>query len=249
MSADLAYSRELYHLRDGKIPCTILGEVLIEVGKTSDFVELIRGTSFMGTLIQLSKKLPIIAFLVPLFVPLKAMRAIPAVFRANRAAIKARIDKMGETKHTDFMDFMISPEVPLPSTKKEVTHIEQVALQIFVAGFDPVQIIFYASIFFLLKYPNICAILTKDIRDAFKTYDEITTDALVSLGYLQAYIHETMRVHLTAPTGMPRISPGATVDGVYVPKGVSLWGFLYGKFFANCFTGGLPVEHFHSHAT
>ena len=191
-------------------------------GQTSDFVEMIRGTSFVGTLIQLSKKQPLVAFLAPLFVPLRVWRTIPAVFKANSEEVKARIDKRGKTTHPDFMDYMISPEDPPPATKQELTHIEQVAFQMFIAGFDPVQITFYAVLFFLLQHPDILAILTTEIRDKFSSYDDITSESLTKLNYLQAFISETFRMHLTTPTGMPRISPGAMVDGVYVPKGVSL---------------------------
>ncbi|KAL2258304.1 hypothetical protein VTK26DRAFT_8431 [Humicola hyalothermophila] len=205
LAADLAYSRELTHLKDGK---------------TSDFVETIRGTSFVGTLVQLSKKMSIIGLLAPLFVPLRVLRTIPAVFKANKAEVQARIDKRGKTKHPDFMDYMISPDDPPPADKKQLTHIEQVAFQMFVAGFDPVQITFYAVLFFLLKNPKAHAILAEEIRTAFNSYDEITSEALARLKYLNAFINETLRVHLTTPSGMPRISPGAVVDGVYVPKGV-----------------------------
>ncbi|KAK3940247.1 cytochrome P450 [Diplogelasinospora grovesii] len=191
MAADLAYSRELHPVKDGM---------------TSDFVETLRGTSFAGTLVQLSKKLPIIALLAPLFVPLRVLRTIPAVFRANSAEVQARIDKRGKPKHPDLMDFMISPEAPPPASQKEPTHIEKVAFQMFVACFDPVQVAFYAVLFFLLKHPKIHALLTKEIRDAFKSYDETTLDALVQLKYLHAFIYETPRVHLTTPTGMPRMS-------------------------------------------
>lgn len=188
---------------------------------TSDFVETLRGTSFVGTLVQLSKKLPIIALIAPIFVPWRVLRAIPAVFKTNSAEVKARIDKRGKTEHPDFMDYMIGPKDPPPQTRQELTHIEQVAFQMFVAGFDPVQITFYAVLFFLLKYPRTLAILSKEIRDSFQSYGELTPDSLAQLKYLQAFIHETLRMHLTTPTGMPRISPSATVDGVYVPKGVS----------------------------
>jgi cytochrome P450 len=133
-----------------------------------------------------------------------------------------RIANREQTKHPDFMDYMISPNNPEPSTKQELTHIEQVAFQLFVTGFDSIQITFYAVLFSLSKYPNIHATLIKEIRDSFQSYEEITPDALVSLEYLNAFINETLRVHLVVPNGMPRISPGAMVDGVYVPKGVSI---------------------------
>ncbi|CAG8982560.1 hypothetical protein HYALB_00007276 [Hymenoscyphus albidus] len=67
MAADLAYNRELHHMRNAK---------------SSDFIETLRGTSFVGTLMQLSKKVPIITLITPIFIPLKVLRRIPAVFQA-----------------------------------------------------------------------------------------------------------------------------------------------------------------------
>ncbi|EPE30390.1 Cytochrome P450 [Glarea lozoyensis ATCC 20868] len=205
MAADLTYNREFHHMRDGK---------------GSDFLETLRGTSFVGILMQLSKKIPMIKLITPFFIPLKVLRNVPASFRANSAEVKSRIEKRGNTAHPDFMDFMIAPDGPSPMTKKELTHIEQVALQMFIAGFDPVQITFYAFIFLLLKNPQVCTTLTKEIRDSFKSYEEITPQALLSLKYLAAFISETLRVYLPASTGSPRVSPGAIVDGVYVAKGI-----------------------------
>ncbi|KAK4206768.1 cytochrome P450 [Rhypophila decipiens] len=178
MAADLAYSREFHHVRDGK---------------TSDFVETIRSTSLAGTLFQLAKKMPLIGILAPLFVPLRVLRTIPAVLRNNV------IESM---------------------TKKELVRIEQVAFQMFVAGFDPIQIMFYAVLFLLLKYPETRVRLTNELRERFNKYEDITADALIQLPYLNALIHEALRLHLTGASGFPRVSPGAVVDGVYVPKGV-----------------------------
>lgn len=132
MAADLAYGREMTHMKDGH---------------TSDFIEMLRGTSFVGTLLQLSKKIRLIALLAPLFVPLRVLRTVPAVLKANSEEVHARIVRRGNTKHPDFMDYMISPDDPEPATKKELTHIEQVAFQMFIAGFDPVQV----SLCFLKK--------------------------------------------------------------------------------------------------
>ncbi|KAM7193008.1 Cytochrome P450 [Rhypophila sp. PSN 637] len=206
LAADLAYSREFYHVRDGK---------------TSDFVKTIRSTSLAGTLFQLAKKMPLIGILAPLFVPLRVLRTIPAVLRNNVVEVHARIDKRGKTKHPDFMDYIISPkDDPKSMTKKELVHIEQVAFQMFVAGFDPIQIMFYAVLFLLLKYPETRVRLTKELRERFNKYEDITADALIQLPYLNAHIHEALRLHLTGASGFPRVSPGAVVDGVYVPKGV-----------------------------
>ncbi|KAK3369914.1 cytochrome P450 [Podospora didyma] len=206
MGADLAYSREFNQMRDGK---------------ESDFVKMFRSTSFAGTLFQLARKLPIVGLIAPFCIPLGVWGSIPAVMRANAAEVHARIEKRGKTTHKDFMEYMIPNDAPPPTSKKEITHLEQVAIQMFIAGFDPVQIVFYAALFFALKHPKAHAALAKEIRDAFGNYEEITADSTAALPYLVGFVNETLRVHLTTPTGMPRVSPGATVDGVYVPKGAS----------------------------
>lgn len=118
------------------------------------------------------------------------------------------------------MDHMISDEDPPPSTKKQLVHIEQIAFQMFVTGFDPIQITIYTVLFFLVKNPNTCAILTKEIRESFKSYEDMNTDALLRLKYLHSVISETLHAQLTTGNGLPRRSLGATVHGVCVPKGV-----------------------------
>ncbi|KAI1863172.1 uncharacterized protein JN550_009698 [Neoarthrinium moseri] len=209
IAADLAYGRETHHVRDGK---------------SSDFIDTLRATSFPGTLWQLSGKFPLVAPFAFFFVPLKILLSMPKTFKAVSEQVQARIASRGNTKHPDYMDYMVSPEGPVPTSKKDLTHIEQVALQMFIAGFDPMQVTFFASIYFLVQNLQACSRLTKEIRDTFSSYDDITPEALSSLKYLHAFIQETLRMHPVGSNGLPRISPGATVDGVYVPKGVSLFG-------------------------
>ncbi|KAB5558036.1 isotrichodermin C-15 hydroxylase [Coniochaeta sp. 2T2.1] len=149
------------------------------------------------------------------------MFTVPAVLKANADEVRARIDRRGKTKHPDFMDYMIPTEgPPVPTGKKDLRHIEQVALQMFIAGFDPIQIQLYAAVFFLVKHGEAYARLTKEIRDAFESYGDITAEAVSKLAYLNAFIHESQRAYVITVARMPRVSPGATVDGVYVPKGV-----------------------------
>ncbi|KAI0378985.1 isotrichodermin C-15 hydroxylase [Hypomontagnella monticulosa] len=209
MSADLAYSRQLHHMRDAK---------------STDFSETLLGTSLYGTVMQITKRFPLVGPLLSpfaiLFVPPKVIRAVPKFFKMTSEEIQRRIDNRGNTTHPDFVDFMLPADAPAPTTKKEKVHVEQVATQLFIAGFDPIQITFFSCIFFLLKNPDTYKALVDEIRNTFKDYDDITADALVELKYLNAVIHETLRVHVTTITGLPRKSPGATVAGVWVPKGV-----------------------------
>ncbi|KAI0021237.1 cytochrome P450 [Xylariomycetidae sp. FL0641] len=193
LSADLAYNRELKHMENG---------------------------IFLGTLSQIGKKIPAMKIASLFFVSPSVLRLLPKFFQMNSEEVQRRIDSRGSTRHPDFVDYMLPPDAPPPATKKEKVHLEQVALQLFIAGFDPIQITLNAAFFFLLKEPEAYNLLVSEIRDAFQAYDDINADALAGLKYLHAVIQETLRSHVTTGAGMPRVSPGAMVAGVYVPKGV-----------------------------
>lgn len=59
-----------------------------------------------------------------------------------------------------------------------------------------------------------------EIRSRFKDYSEITSSSVGQLPYFHAVLNETMRLYPPVPFGPPRISPGAYVDGHYIPKKV-----------------------------
>lgn len=85
---------------------------------------------------------------------------------------------------------------------------------------------FLGVIAFSLQDPENYRRLVTEIRDAFRNYEDITADALVPLKFLHATIMEQLRVVVVGATGQPRVSPGATVDGHHIPKGVSKSTFL-----------------------
>lgn len=79
-----------------------------------------------------------------------------------------------------------------------------------------------AAVWFLIQpaYAHCLEQLQREIRTTFASYDELTGDTVARLPYLHAILEETMRIMPPVPMGPPRVSPGGTVDGVYVPKGV-----------------------------
>lgn len=79
----------------------------------------------------------------------------------------------------------------------------------------------------LLRSPETYKKLVEEIRGAFKSYDEIDGIASDRLPYLKSCIEETLRIYPVVPFGLPRLSPGETVDGVYVPQGVCFQGHIY----------------------
>ena len=80
-----------------------------------------------------------------------------------------------------------------------------------------------ATVLWFLSAPAHAHYLTRlqeEVRSSFAKYEDITGDTVSQLSYLNAVLEETMRIFPPSPVGPPRISPGETVDGIYVPKGV-----------------------------
>lgn len=75
--------------------------------------------------------------------------------------------------------------------------------------------------YFLLKNPSAYRKLKEEIRARFQSLQEITATTAQQLPYLQAVISEGLRSYPPGSQGFPRVCPGAMVDGVWVPKGVS----------------------------
>lgn len=72
--------------------------------------------------------------------------------------------------------------------------------------------------------------LQHEIRTTFSNYSDITGDAVAPLPYLNAVIEEALRLFPPVSIGPPRVSPGESVDGTYVPSGVGVsthWWYLH----------------------
>lgn len=91
-----------------------------------------------------------------------------------------------------------------------------------VAGSETTATFLSGTSFYLCRNPATYKKLVDEIRGAFNSYDEITGLATERLPYLKAVIDEGLRIYPPVPMGMPRVSPGETIDGKYVPEGVSL---------------------------
>lgn len=93
---------------------------------------------------------------------------------------------------------------------------------IMLAGFHTTSHALCATIWLVLAHPDTHGALKDELRGAFSSADEVSLDVLAKLPYLNAVITEALRVYPPVPLGGARASPGAFVDGVYVPAGVCL---------------------------
>lgn len=76
--------------------------------------------------------------------------------------------------------------------------------------------------FYLIKSPEAYQRLTEEIRSTFSSEDDINMKSTAALPFLHACLEEALRIYPPLAETPPRVSPGAFVDGQYIPKGVSL---------------------------
>ncbi|KAK8023760.1 cytochrome P450 [Apiospora rasikravindrae] len=210
-AADLEYSREMHHLRDMK---------------SSRFLDQLWQASVFITANQVFKKLPLLSPLKFLFVPPAFVAGFSEVKRLNEQALASRIERRGKVDHLDHFEQFVPADGPLPD-KKEQKHIEVITGHLVVAGYEPIASQVYGTIMFSALEPQCLDLLVQEIRGAFHTYDDIRPNKLASLQFLHAALMETLRFTVLQSSGQARVSPGAMVDGHYIPKGVNVsYGFL-----------------------
>ncbi|KAI1816778.1 cytochrome P450 [Poronia punctata] len=205
ISADTAYNRQMHQMRDMK---------------NSAILTVLLGFNAFTTIDQVSKRFSILGKLKYLFLPLSSVKSMKEMNQTSRDELQRRIEKKGDTEDLDFFEQLVPAGRIVPDDPDEFRHLEQVATQLLFAGFEPVSAWIYSTLFQLIRHPECLEILTTEIRNAFARYDDISSSALAELEYLNACLEESMRLLPSNNTGLPRVSPGATVDGTYVPPGV-----------------------------
>jgi hypothetical protein len=235
LSADMTYSQDEGQVRNSEY--TRVGSTFdlmmnliftYRVVKDSTFLKTTLKLNRFLTLSQISRKFNfamrvILTPLVYLAIPPSTWFAIPTLLKKNSKDFQQRIDRRGNTEQLDYVEQVLPFDKPVPE-KKELFHIQNVAGQLLLASWQPLANQFYTIILFLLKEPDVYAALVLEVRAVFSSdVDEITLGNVAgdNLRYLQACVSEGLRLHTETTDGLPRVSPGAVVDGHYVPERVS----------------------------
>ncbi|KAL2291495.1 hypothetical protein FJTKL_12885 [Diaporthe vaccinii] len=183
------------------------------------------------------RRFPLISPLRNLFLPWSKMLTYTAFRRRSEAELSQRVERRGATDHFDYLEKLLPSGGDAPANPREMAGLGVAARQLVFAGYQPVSELLYATLFYLSHESAAYAALMAEIRAAFRRYEDIIPDALAPLPYLNACLEEGLRLFPGNNSGMPRISPGTTVDGTFVPKGV----YIQTSFF----TTGRASRYFH----
>jgi cytochrome P450 len=77
--------------------------------------------------------------------------------------------------------------------------------------------------FYLIKCPEVYGRLAEEIRSTFSSEDDISMKSTAALLFLHACLEEALRIYPPLAETPPRVSPGAFVNGQYIPKGVEFF--------------------------
>ncbi|KAI0189856.1 cytochrome P450 [Astrocystis sublimbata] len=210
-SADLAYSREMNQIRDMK---------------SSPFLHELWITSSFVTANQIFKKFPFLNLAKYLFVPPTLVFSFFRIQRLNWEAIHSRIFRRGNIEQLDHFEQLLPGDAEEPTAQEKV-RIMAIVGHLVIAGYEPVASQMFGTLMFSLLAPEGLRILVDEIRGAFGSYEEINGDTVADLPYLHASLMETLRITVLSSNGMPRLCPGATIDGKYVAKGIEVqYGML-----------------------
>ncbi|KAI0019240.1 benzoate 4-monooxygenase cytochrome P450 [Xylariomycetidae sp. FL0641] len=166
-----------------------------------------------STYLQVAKRFPWISWLKFLFLPFSTMSSVPKVIEAGREEVQRRIHRKGQDDHKDLFEH----------DPKEMRHLEQVAGQLLFGAYEPASTWYYSTFMYLAQDAEFRKALATEIRAAFPNEQDIAPSSLSSLKLLNACLEESLRLLPSSNTGLPRISPGATVDGTFIPEGTSIF--------------------------
>lgn len=196
----------------------------LESGKFHYWVSLIFETVKAGAIEQATRRIAQTGSMFQNFL----LWCIPDRIRENRKNhLKFSTEKVmrrlanKNTDHKDFIWYILKQKEKFNLNQDEI--IVNSALFI-VAGSETTANALSGILARLIYNPDKYQKLVKELRDAFKTEDEIKFEKLSELTYLNAVLEEGLRIHPPVPTGLLRTVPknGDTVDGLWVPGGTAV---------------------------
>ncbi|KAK4180645.1 cytochrome P450 [Triangularia setosa] len=194
----------------------------IESGKNHPILESLLRIGHWATFRNVMRRFPLLYPLAYVFLPPKVAFCYFRAHATSKTLIKTRVEDRHDRKQLDYMSQFLKDESDLPPDGFLVAQAGHLILDHYESSS-----VLTAGIAFLTTNPKVMSKLQTELRTTFKSYRDISEDKLQDLPWLNATIEEILRLHTNVPYGLPRISPGWTVDGNCVPKGTVVSSCAY----------------------
>ena len=144
----------------------------------------------------------------------RRLRAVTENMVRNRLEMKNRSDDLFEGLARRREEWNLS-----------LDHLSSNALILLIAGSETTATTLSGATYLALAHPEVLERLTKEVRSAFSSADEITISSAGKLSYMLAVLNESLRMYPPVLSNMLRQVPkgGAMVAGHFVAENVSLF--------------------------
>lgn len=188
-----------------------------DIAKSHFWVDIILNSTFAGSFYDIYRRLPLLKYAFSIYnpVPKAFLAQRKEHFKLSQEKIRSRMAKPND--RDDFFSHLLSEKRNAPTEDFLISQ----ASTLIVAGSETTTTLLASLTYYLLKYPEVLRNLQTEVRGAFRDSGSINSDSAAKLPYLLAVIEEGLRIFPPVAFGPPRVSPGATVDGYYIPAGVS----------------------------
>lgn len=182
------------------------------------WVNTIHDAAYVITTFEVGRKLPLCWPFILVSIPLNFKRKVDLFLQYSKDQVRKRVARQATITRTDFFSNLLSEKASAQRLSEEWLIAQ--ANVLVIAGSDTTATALSTIIYFLTRHPQSLQRLQDEVRAAFQEESQMNDSALQALPYLAAVIEEGLRMFPPTAFGLPRISPGAIVDGHYVPSGV-----------------------------
>ncbi|KAL8968771.1 MAG: hypothetical protein Q9197_004705 [Variospora fuerteventurae] len=186
----------------------------LRTGKNHPILESLLRIGHWGTFRNVMRRFPLLYPFSYILLPPKIALSYIAAHKASKKLIRTRVENRHDHKQPDYISQWLKDESAIPEDGFLVSQAGHLILDHFESSS-----VLSAGFYFLTTNTKAMGKLQAELRHTFSSYGEIREGVLQELPWLHAVIEEVIRLHTNVPYGLPRISPGFTVDGHHVPKG------------------------------
>ncbi|PSN61426.1 cytochrome P450 [Corynespora cassiicola Philippines] len=185
----------------------------VENACTHPWIALIFDAARWSILFHVKERFPLLKFLIPFLVPKDMVSRFEQHHLLTKQKTQKRIELGTSNNREDFFAYMMR------KGGLSEAELQAQASVLIIAGSETTSTALSGILHLLLTNPECLSALQKEVRERFSSLNEITGDSTRQLPFLIGVIEEGLRMFSPTPIGRPRISPGAMVDGHYVPAG------------------------------
>lgn len=191
----------------------------LDDGEYDPFVKSIKEISKELTFIQMFKYFGILA-VRGLFMPKAVAGARAQNMKRVMDTVNRRVERVTDRK--DFLHYILAAMESEKGMSRAEMNVNSFSLSI--AGSESSATLLSGFTFYILTHPTVYNKVVTEVRGAFESESQIQLANIHNLPYLNAVLHECLRIYPPVAVTLPRVVPdgGEMIDGGYVPAGTTV---------------------------